>query len=155
PADKRSVWEPVWAAYFLLLAWPLSALAVKRLHDRDRPAWIWYTYYAISGALSFLLPGNTAGAQDDPATSAALLVLMMFGIYIIFELGILRGTPGQNRHGADPMPAGYYGGDFSFGSWMLALEGRIGRAKWWFGLSIVVGTIICASLAIAIISSTF
>jgi uncharacterized membrane protein YhaH (DUF805 family) len=155
PAGKSGVWAPVWAAHFLFLAWPFSALAVKRLHDRDRPAWIWYAYYAISGAFSFLLLGSTAGAQEAPSTSTALLVLLLFGAYVMFELGVLRGTPGENRHGTDPMPPGYYGGDFSFWSWMLALEGRISRAKWWLGLLIVVGTIICASLAATLIVSTF
>jgi uncharacterized membrane protein YhaH (DUF805 family) len=153
--DKSGMWAPVWAAHFLFLAWPSSALAVKRLHDRDRPAWIWYVYYGIAAALSFLLPRSAGGAQEDPAASAALLVLLIFGAYIMFELGILRGTPGQNRHGADPMPPGYYGGDFSFWSWMLALEGRLSRAKWWLGLSIAVGTIICASLTMTLIVSAF
>ena len=37
PADKASIWGPVWLAYFGFLVWPSTALAVKRLHDRDRP----------------------------------------------------------------------------------------------------------------------
>jgi uncharacterized membrane protein YhaH (DUF805 family) len=155
PADKSGVWAPVWVAYFLFLAWPSSALSVKRLHDRDRPAWIWYAYYGMAVALSLLPARITAGEQADPAAGAALLVVLIFGAYITFELGILKGTPGQNRHGADPMPPGYYGGDFSFWSWMLALEGRLSRAKWWLGLLIVLGAIVCASLAMMLIVTTF
>jgi uncharacterized membrane protein YhaH (DUF805 family) len=155
PTDKSSVWAPVWMAYFLFLAWPSSALAVKRLQDRDRPALLWYVYYGLSAALTLLPVRGTTGSEIRPAAGAAILVLAIFGTYIMFELGILRGTPGQNRHGADPMPPGYYGGDFSFWSWMLALEGRISRAKWWLGFAIVIGTIIGASLAAAFIFSTF
>jgi uncharacterized membrane protein YhaH (DUF805 family) len=155
PADKSGVWAPVWMAYFLFLAWPSSALAVKRLHDRDRPAWLWYAYYGIAAAFSLLPVRGTAGAEADPAAGAATLMLLIFGAYIMFELSILRGTAGQNQHGADPMPPGYYGGDFSFWSWMLALEGRIGRAKWWLGLLTVLGAIICASLAMTLIVKTF
>ena len=35
PADKASIWGPVWLAYFGFLVWPSTALAVKRLHDRE------------------------------------------------------------------------------------------------------------------------
>jgi uncharacterized membrane protein YhaH (DUF805 family) len=154
PADKSGVWAPVWAAYFLFLAWPLSALAVKRLHDRDRPVWLWYVYYGISAALSLLPAKSAADAQTGAPQGAALAALLIFGAYIMFELSILRGVAGENSHGADPMPPGYYGGDFSFWSWMLALEGRISRAKWWFGVLILFGTVICASLAMTLIVTT-
>jgi uncharacterized membrane protein YhaH (DUF805 family) len=53
------------------------------------------------------------------------------------------------------MPPGYYGGDFSFWSWMLAIEGRISRAKWWLGLLTVIAATTCASLVMALIVSTF
>src|SRR5215470_13886110 len=90
PADKSGVWVPIWAVYFLFLAWPSSALAVKRLHDRDRPAWLWYVYYAVAAALSLIPLRNAAGEQAGSAASAAMLLLMIFGAYIMFELSILR-----------------------------------------------------------------
>jgi uncharacterized membrane protein YhaH (DUF805 family) len=155
PADKSGVWVPVWAAYFLFLAWPASALAVKRLHDRDRPAWLWYVYYAITAAISFLSVRGAADAQADPAASAATFALLLFGAYVIFELCILRGTTGQNQHGADPMPPGYYGGDYSIMSWMLALEGRISTRKWWLGVLINGGTVLAVSLMLAFSVSAF
>jgi uncharacterized membrane protein YhaH (DUF805 family) len=155
PADKSGVWLPVWTAYFLFLAWPSSALAVKRLHDRDRPAWLWYAYYGITAALTLQPLRDTAAAETRSDAGAAVLVLAIFGAYIMFELSILMGTAGRNQHGADPMPPGYYGGDFNFWSWMLALEGRLSRAKWWLGVLVVLGTIICASLAITFVFAIF
>jgi len=149
PADKGGVWAPVWLASFAFLAWPLSALAVKRLHDRSRPAWLWYAYYSLTVVFSLPPLKNAAGAELSPAAAAGMLVLLAFGIFVFFELAVLRGTVGPNQHGGDTLPAGYYGGDYSFWSLMLAFEGRISRAKWWFGIFVVIGVVTVASAAMS------
>ncbi len=61
---------------------------------------------------------------------------MMIGAYLLIQTGVLRGTPGPNAYGPDTLPADYYGGDYSFASLMLAVEGRISRSKWWLGILI-------------------
>jgi uncharacterized membrane protein YhaH (DUF805 family) len=155
PADKAGIWAPVWIAYFLFLAWPSAALAVKRLHDRDRPTWLWYSYYAAGIVLSLVPLRSTAGAPANASADAAILVLMTFAAYIMFELSILRGVSGTNEFGEDPMPPGYYGGDYSFWSWMLALEGRISRRKWWQGTAILAGISVLAAAALAAAVSAF
>lgn len=155
PADKSSVWAPVWLAYFAFLVWPSTALAVKRLHDRDRPAWIWYFYYSASLVLSLIPLKSTAGEEMGETAQLAVIPLMLFGAYIFFELGVLRGTAGPNRHGEDTLPPGYYGGDYSFWSWMFAFEGRISRAKWWLGFFILTCVILAASIALSIVIGAF
>jgi uncharacterized membrane protein YhaH (DUF805 family) len=155
PADKSTVWTPVWLAYFLFLAWPTAALAVKRLHDRDRPAWLWYIYYAATIVLSLIPLRTTAGAETTQIAGAAIVILMIFAAYIMFELSVLRGTPGPNAFGEDPMPPGYYGGDYSFWTWMLALEGRISRGKWWRGVAILAVIAILASIAMGLLVNAF
>jgi uncharacterized membrane protein YhaH (DUF805 family) len=148
PAGKSGIWVPVWLAYFLFLA-------VKRLHDRGRPAWLWYAYFAASIVLT-LMPARTAADGGlDPAANAALVLVLFFGLYIIFELSVLRGMPGANQYGGDTMPSGYYGGDYSFLSWMLALEGRISRKKWWLGLLIVIGVFAGAVMALIVLADEF
>ncbi len=154
-AGNAALWLPVWGAYLLLMAWPLAAVAIKRLHDRGRPAWLWYVYYGATSVLTLLPVRSAAGAQADPAAGAATIVLLIFGAYIMFELGALRGAAGPNALGTDPMPAGYCGGDYSFWSWMLAWEGRLGRAKWWLGIAIVMGTVLTGFLAISLIVNVF
>ncbi len=154
-AGNAALWLPVWGAYLLFMAWPLAALAIKRFNDRDRPAWLWYIYYGATSVLTLLPVKSPTGAQADPAAAAATMVLLLFGAYIMFELGVLRGIAGPNVHGADPMPARYYGGDYSFWSWMLALEGRLGRAKWWLGIAIVAGAVLTGLLAISLIVNVF
>jgi uncharacterized membrane protein YhaH (DUF805 family) len=59
----------------LLLLWPGLVIAIKRCHDRDRPGW-------------WLLIG---------------LIPVAGGLWLLVELGFLRGTPGPNRFGPDPL----------------------------------------------------
>lgn len=155
PPGKSGIWAPVWLAYFLFLAWPSAALAVKRLHDRARPAWLWYAYYGATIVVTLVPLRSEGGAEVNAAAQVLTIALMTFGAYIFFELCILRGTPGPNAHGEDPLPADYYGGDYSFWSWMLAFEGRISRLSWWLGMFIVTGVLIAASLAMATALNAF
>lgn len=65
------------AGVVLLFMWPNLAVSIKRLHDRNQSGW-WVL-------LSFLpIIGNA---------------------WTIINLGILRGTPGDNRYGAEPARA--------------------------------------------------
>jgi uncharacterized membrane protein YhaH (DUF805 family) len=150
PAGKEGTWVPVWLAWLAFLAWPLSALAIKRLHDRDRPAWLWYAYYCITIVFSMPPLKNLTGAELGAAGSGAMILLLAFGIYVFAELALLRGTPGANAHGGDTLPAGYYGGDWDFLSLMLALEGRIGRGRWWYGILIIAVVMTAASTAMGL-----
>ena len=59
----------------LLLLWPIVAVSIKRWHDTDRSAW-W--------VLIVLLP-------------------LVGWIVALWCNGVLRGTPGANRYGADPL----------------------------------------------------
>ena len=155
PADRSGIWGPVWLAYFGFLVWPTTALAVKRLHDRNRPVWIWYVYYTLALALS-LVPLK-AGFGTEPNNTLGLLAipLAVLSGYIFFELGVLRGVRGQNAYGEDPLPADYYGGDYNFWSWMFALEGRISRSKWWLGLFVLISILIVVSFVIGLILNSF
>ena len=60
---------------FLLIAiWPSIAVGVKRCHDRNRSGW-------------FLL----------------LSLIPFVNIWVIIELGFLKGTNGSNQYGPDPL----------------------------------------------------
>ena len=61
----------------LLLAWPALAVSVKRWHDRDKSGW-W--------VLLHLLP-------------------VIGWLWALIDNGFVRGTPGPNRHGEDPLQA--------------------------------------------------
>ena len=97
PAGKERLWVPVWLAWLAFLAWPLAALAIKRLHDRDRPAWLWYAYYCMMIVFSLPPLKNMTGAELTPVAAAAMLLLLIFGVYVFFELAVLRGTRGAEQ----------------------------------------------------------
>ena len=59
----------------LITIWPSLAIYAKRWHDRDKSGW-----WSLIG-----------------------LVPLIGGIWMIVELGFLRGTEGPNRFGPDPL----------------------------------------------------
>jgi uncharacterized membrane protein YhaH (DUF805 family) len=60
---------------FLLLLWPSICLYAKRWHDRDKSGW-----WSLIG-----------------------LIPIIGGLWMLIELGFLRGTDGPNRFGPDPI----------------------------------------------------
>src|SRR5258708_1827898 len=88
------------------------AVAIKRLHDRDRSAWWLLLFYA--GPFVFVLVGGFIfwAAADAVGTAAdwsylglRLCVLGGFALVIwgFVEIGCRRGTAGYNRFGPDPL----------------------------------------------------
>ena len=80
--------------------WMHSAVIIKRLHDRDKPA-PWYLVYGAAPLGLFILAIYcwTVRAME---VASLLFVLSFIGlIWAIVELGILRGTPGPNRFGPE------------------------------------------------------
>jgi uncharacterized membrane protein YhaH (DUF805 family) len=61
--------------YTIAIIWPSIAVGAKRCHDRDRSGW-------------FLLIG---------------LIPILGAIWLLIDLGFLRGTSGPNRFGPDPL----------------------------------------------------
>jgi uncharacterized membrane protein YhaH (DUF805 family) len=60
---------------WLIVIWPAICLYAKRWHDRDKSGW-----WSLIG-----------------------LVPIIGGIWMLVELGFLRGTEGPNRFGPDPL----------------------------------------------------
>lgn len=98
------------------IAYMWSAVVVKRLHDRGKPALPWAVIFIAPGVLAQLMgifrigysavelagtrimvPGVTATVVMWAATGVAL--------WMIVELGFLKGTPGNNAYGPDPLSA--------------------------------------------------
>ena len=65
----------------LLLGWIALAVSVKRCHDRNRSA-------------NFLL---------------VQLIPILGPVWVLIELGLLAGSPGDNRFGPDPLQSEHYG----------------------------------------------
>ena len=89
-----------------IVLWPWIAVGAKRLHDRARPGWIIIPLALLSFAADALIVAGFGGPVDGfsvPVIVAYGLQLLVT-IYLVVELGILRGTKGPNRYGDDPIP---------------------------------------------------
>lgn len=97
-----SLGSTVWS---LLFAWPSTAISIKRFHDRDWPTWVGYalgigmTAFVIANHYGYLLDPDVMG----PAEKLIMVTAAIGFLWALFENGFQRGTPGGNRHGADPL----------------------------------------------------
>jgi len=89
------------------LFYPAYVVAAKRFHDRDRPG-----QTALCGLVPALIAIllYTFGLTGDPTGANAIgwicrLIYLGVGLWFAIELGLLKGTPGPNRYGGDPLVA--------------------------------------------------
>ena len=75
------------------------AVAVKRLHDRNKRAWWLLPFYVAAPVIQTLAPIDDL----DSAVTVWLMVLSgVITLWALIELGCLAGTRGPNRYGPDP-----------------------------------------------------
>ena len=94
---------------FIWLAslWPTLAVGSKRLHDRNKSGWWLLVFWVLPFLLFFGGFGAafTSRSGDVSIGSIMMVASLPFALWGIVELGILPGTKGANRFGADPVPA--------------------------------------------------
>jgi uncharacterized membrane protein YhaH (DUF805 family) len=86
---------------FAVSQWIFAAIAIKRLHDRNKSGWWIIPFYV----LPILLP-EAAGRFGE--SNAALLIgsiAFVLSVWSFVEMFCLRGTRGPNRFGPDPLAA--------------------------------------------------
>lgn len=92
----------------LLFLWPITAVAVRRSHDRNMSGW-WYGGFALfslsatlAGLALQLLGAEPAGEAETTIFTA--LAWLEIGLWLLFLviLGFLPGTRGANRFGPAP-----------------------------------------------------
>jgi uncharacterized membrane protein YhaH (DUF805 family) len=87
--------------------WITLALGAKRLHDRNRRGF----WVAIPFVIAILISGleeiGLGGTQGESSNSVLFLsfISVGFSLWLLIELGFLRGTHGPNRFGSDPQGA--------------------------------------------------
>jgi uncharacterized membrane protein YhaH (DUF805 family) len=74
-------------------------VGIKRLHDRDKSGWWLLLFYLVPGVLSGV--GEASGMETVALVMG--LVSLAIAIWMLVELGCLRGTQGDNQYGADPL----------------------------------------------------
>jgi uncharacterized membrane protein YhaH (DUF805 family) len=116
-------------AFSLALLYPMIAISVKRLHDRNKPAMPWIAIFFLPGFISNIMQSfqidytvmdvsemmdaggmmgmfNMGGQEILLPGKIAMLIgviSMVVGIWALVELGFLRGTEGENNYGPDPL----------------------------------------------------
>ena len=93
------------AAWTAILLYPALALALKRLQDRDQPDWVGQLLIVVAlGSFAVL----QLGFVQDPLQARGpdrliFLAAALFQLWVVIDNGFLKGTPGSNRHGPDPL----------------------------------------------------
>ena len=82
---------------YVALAISSIAVGIKRLHDRNKSGWWLLVFY--------LLPAVLSGIDTATGMTIFSLASAAVSIWMIVELGFLRGTPGPNQYGPDPLAA--------------------------------------------------
>jgi len=83
----------------VVAAAPLAAVGVKRRHDRNGSGVDVIAFWIVSLLLQFLAVLGVSGGF----LQAVGLVMAVWGICLFILLGILKGTPGPNKYGPDPV----------------------------------------------------
>lgn len=91
---------------FFVGLWPIMAVSSKRLHDRNKRGWWLLIFWVLPFFLFFGGFGHafTSRTGDTSTGSIMMLASLPIALWGLVELGILPGTKGPNRFGADPLP---------------------------------------------------
>jgi uncharacterized membrane protein YhaH (DUF805 family) len=100
----------------LVLLWPSYCLGIKRRHDRDNNGMDVKVLLGGSVILNLLTATGIGVTMTDIGSgvmvpmpsiwmSAINLIFAVFAIYMLVQLGFLRGTTGPNSYGPDPLNA--------------------------------------------------
>ena len=90
----------------VFIPWLLWGIAfhTERLHDRGKSAWWLLVFYAVPGVLGQLAKGAWfAGAAGTELHYVLALAGFALSIWGFVEIGCLRGKPGLNRYGSNPL----------------------------------------------------
>ena len=80
--------------------WSGIAVAIKRLHDRDKSGWWLLLFWLGPSVLNGI--GATIGSAGQILFGLASVVITLWAFV---ELGCLQGTEGPNQYGPDPLSA--------------------------------------------------
>jgi uncharacterized membrane protein YhaH (DUF805 family) len=91
----------------LILAYPGYCVLAKRFQDRGRPGILGAIGIGVPIVIAFLALLGVTGSEDAPNIIGQVLsfVDLVVGLWLLIDLGILRGTAGPNQYGPDPLAA--------------------------------------------------
>jgi uncharacterized membrane protein YhaH (DUF805 family) len=105
----------VWGGFLLsiVMLWPTYCIGVKRRHDRDNDGKDLIALIAVSMLLNLLQVlgigmtvsevGGVAVLVPDMWLMVLQIAVFIFAIYMLVQVGFLKGTDGPNQYGPDPL----------------------------------------------------
>lgn len=90
--------------WFAVFFWPVTALSLRRAHDRGGDGWlVWIGQLLIVAAtLLDLLAASGVMPVPESAYVAVVGTMVVVGFALLITLGFVDGTPGENRFGPSP-----------------------------------------------------
>lgn len=88
----------------LIFLFPLFNVLAKRLHDRNKGALLALPF--LISSIAFIAAAVVYGidtTQPNMILGALATLNVLFFLWIVIELGCLKGTSGDNRYGPDPL----------------------------------------------------
>ncbi|HWM32036.1 MAG TPA: DUF805 domain-containing protein [Methyloceanibacter sp.] len=86
------------------LAYSSYALMAKRFQDRDKPGTLALIGIVPTFVVNLLYTFRVLDPVEPSAVSRFLdVILVIVALWILVELGCLKGTQGPNRYGLDPL----------------------------------------------------
>jgi uncharacterized membrane protein YhaH (DUF805 family) len=86
----------------IILAYPYLAISIKRRHDRGNNGYD-AAGLIILGLVYNLLQGLGIIGSMTMVGGVIGIVFLVYAIYILVQVGFLKGTPGPNSYGPDPL----------------------------------------------------
>lgn len=84
----------------VLLAYPYTAITVKRRHDRNNNG---YDAMALTGLQILSNVLAALGLALGPVSMVLGLIVLVLAIWTLVQAGFLKGTAGPNNYGPDPL----------------------------------------------------
>lgn len=99
---------------YVLLFYPSWCLGIKRRQDRGNDAKDFKIFMGFSAFVTLLQAAGLGFTMTDVGNgvmvpmpemwmNVLMAILAVGGIYMLVQLGFLRGTPGTNNYGPDPL----------------------------------------------------
>ncbi|WP_114767538.1 DUF805 domain-containing protein [Vibrio rhodolitus] len=90
--------------FLILVLIPDLAITAKRWHDRGKSSWwLLLNIPLIIGRMT--MPAADAGVPVETSTLQMVtsLAALVCGVWILVECGFLKGQPGENKYGSEPV----------------------------------------------------
>lgn len=91
--------------FALALFYPSYAVCAKRFQDRGRPGQTALFGLVPVGIATLLYAWGLTGSTTELGFvgGVCMLIYLGVGLWFLIDLGLLKGTPGQNQFGGDPL----------------------------------------------------